>query len=100
VLKHSISRTTGASFSKDYEMIRISVPGLGGQAVWLFTHNAHYKAGFGCVVAFAGAVFIMCIMLNSFGLAWASIAAKIWLMPAGMARFWLRGIIFPGFRES
>jgi hypothetical protein len=39
----------------------------------------------------AGAVFIMCIMLNSFGLAWASIAAKIWLMPAGMARFWLRG---------
>jgi ABC-type maltose transport system permease subunit len=39
----------------------------------------------------AGAVFIMCIMLNSFGLAWASIAAKIWLMHAGMARFWLRG---------
>jgi hypothetical protein len=39
----------------------------------------------------AGAVFIMCIMLNSFGLAWASTAAKIWLMLAGMARFWLRG---------
>jgi hypothetical protein len=51
-------------------------------------------------IGLAGAVFIMCIMLNSFGLAWASIAAKTWLMPAGMARFWLRGIIFPGFRES
>ena len=42
----------------------------------------------------AGAVFIMCIMLNSFGLAWASGAAKIWLMLAGMARFWLRGRLF------
>jgi len=42
----------------------------------------------------AGAVFIMCIMLNSFGLEGASIAAKIWLMPAGMARFWLRGGLF------
>jgi len=64
--------------------------GLGGMAEGLFTHNAHYKTALDARWP-CGAVFIMCIMLNSFGLAWASIAAKIWLMPAGMARFWLRG---------
>ena len=66
--------------------------GLGVMAEGLFTHNAHYKAaldaGWPC-----GAVFIMCIMLNSFGLDWASGADKIWLMLAGMARFWLRGMV-------